>query len=122
MMERLAELAQRRGRRVVIIAAIFFLVAGALGAGVADRLDPYGADDPDTESVRADERLESAGFRDTGVVILIEDVDVRSAEGRERVGAIADELAANHDVAEVSSFVNTRSPDFVSSDGDSTYV
>ncbi|MET0762721.1 MAG: MMPL family transporter, partial [Thermoleophilaceae bacterium] len=121
-MERLAELAQRRGRRVVIIAAIFFLVAGALGAGVADRLDPYGADDPDTESVRADERLESAGFRDTGVVILIEDVDVRSAEGRERVGAIADELAANPDVAEVSSFVNTRSPDFVSSDGNSTYV
>ena len=122
MMERLAELAQRRGRRVVIIAAIFFLVAGALGAGVADRLDPYGADDPDTESVRADERLESAGFRETGVVILIEDVDVRSAEGRERVGAIADELAANPDVAEVSSFVNTRSPDFVSSDGNSTYV
>jgi uncharacterized membrane protein YdfJ with MMPL/SSD domain len=122
VMERLAELAQRRGRRVVIIAAIFFLVAGALGAGVADRLDPYGADDPDTESVRADERLESAGFRDTGVVILIEDVDVRSAEGRERVGAIADELAANPDVAEVSSFVNTRSPDFVSSDGNSTYV
>jgi uncharacterized membrane protein YdfJ with MMPL/SSD domain len=121
-MERLARLAQRRGRRVVIVAAIFFLGAGALGAGVADRLDPYGADDPDTESVRADERLEAAGFRETGVVVLLEDVDVRSAEGRERVGGVADQLAANPDVAEVSSFLDTRSPDFVSTDGDSTYV
>jgi uncharacterized membrane protein YdfJ with MMPL/SSD domain len=122
MMERLARLAQRRGRRVVIVAALFFLIAGALGAGVADRLDPYGADDPDTESVRADERLEAAGFRDTGVVVLVEDVDVRSAEGRERINAIADELAANPKVAEVSSFLSTRSSDFVSTDGHSTYL
>ena len=62
--------ARRRSPRVV-----FFVVAGALGAGVADRLDPYGADDPDTESVIADERLEDAGYRTTEVVVLIEGVD-----------------------------------------------
>ena len=95
-MKRLAELAQRRGRRVVIVAAIFFVGAGALGAGVADRLDPYGADDPDTESVRADERLEAAGFRDTGVVVLLEDVDVRSAAGRRRVAAATMARHAQH--------------------------
>ena len=39
------------------------IVAGALGAGVASRLDPYGADDPATESVQADERLEDAGYQ-----------------------------------------------------------
>ena len=45
-MNRLARMASGHARRVLAIAGIFFLVAGALGAGVADRLDPYGADDP----------------------------------------------------------------------------
>src|ERR671915_106491 len=81
MMDRLARLADRRARRVLAIAALFFVVAGALGAGVADRLDPYGADDPDTESVIAAERLEGAGFRETGVVVLVDGADVRSPRG-----------------------------------------
>ena len=79
MLERLAELAERRGRRVVIVAVVLAIVAGALGAGVADRLDPYGADDPDTESVRAADRLEEAGYRETGVVVLVDDARVGSA-------------------------------------------
>ena len=42
----------RRARLVAIVAAFVFVARrGALGAGVADRLDPYGADDPTTESV-----------------------------------------------------------------------
>jgi hypothetical protein len=45
MMERLARLANRRARRVLIFTAILFVVAGALGAGAAQRLDPFGADD-----------------------------------------------------------------------------
>ena len=49
MLDRLALLAHRRGRRVVIVAVVLSIAAGALGAGVADRLDPYGADDPATE-------------------------------------------------------------------------
>ena len=55
MIERLARLANLRARRTLLLAGVFFVFAGALGAGVADRLDPYGADDPDTESVIADE-------------------------------------------------------------------
>jgi uncharacterized membrane protein YdfJ with MMPL/SSD domain len=43
-------------------ATVIFLVAGTLGAGVADRLDPFCADDPATESVIAAEQLEDAGF------------------------------------------------------------
>src|SRR5215207_509240 len=122
VMERLAQLANGRARRVVIVAAIFFVVAGTLGAGVAERLDPYGADDPDTESVIADERLEDAGFRETGVVVLIQDVDVRSSEGHERVGAITREMQRDPDVASVSGFGRGGSDDFVSRDGRSTYL
>jgi RND superfamily putative drug exporter len=107
MMERLARLANRRARRTLVLAGVFFLIAGALGAGVADRLDPYGADDPDTESVIADQRLEDAGFRETGVVVLIRD--------RGRVGALTADLRRDPDVASV-----TRGP--VSRDGRSTYL
>ena len=120
--ERLARLAHRRARRVLIFAAILFVVAGALGAGVADRLDPYGADDPDTESVIADNRLEQAGFRETGVVVLVEGVDVRSPAGRSRIELLARELETDPDIASVSSFAGTGSRDFVSRDGDAAYL
>jgi uncharacterized membrane protein YdfJ with MMPL/SSD domain len=122
MMDRLARLADRRARRVLALAAVFFVVAGALGAGVADRLDPYGAEDPDTESVIADNRLEQAGFRDTAVVVLVRGVDVRSREGRARVELLAQRLEADPDVASVAGFPSTHSPDFVSRDGRSTYL
>ena len=122
MLERLAELAERRGRRVVIVAVVLAIAAGALGAGVADRLDPYGADDPDTESVRAADRLEEAGYRETGVVVLVENVRVGSAAGRERVEALSERIRADEDVAGVASFYSTGSRDFVSRDGRSTYL
>jgi uncharacterized membrane protein YdfJ with MMPL/SSD domain len=122
MFGRLAELADRRARRVVIVAAVLFAIAGAFGAGVADQLDPYGADDPDTESVQANERLEDAGFRGTGVVVLIDRARVDSAEGRKQVAQIAREVEDDPDVAEVTGFAQTGSRAFVSEDGDSTYL
>jgi putative drug exporter of the RND superfamily len=94
MIERLAGLANRHARRTLVSAAVFFVVAGALGAGVADRLDPYGADDPDTESVIADDRLQDAGYRDIGVVVL--------AERGAGVGALAAKLRRDPDVARVA--------------------
>ena len=122
MLERLAELAERRGRRVVIVAVVLAIAAGALGAGVADRLDPYGADDPATESVKAADRLEQAGYRETGVVVLVDDVDLDSAAGRDRIEALTEELRADEDVAAVASFYTTGSRDFISRDGSSTYL
>src|SRR5436309_5364320 len=68
--ERLARLVERRARSVVSVAAVFFAVSAALGAGVASRLDPFGVDDSATESVIADQRLEDAGFREPLVVVL----------------------------------------------------
>jgi uncharacterized membrane protein YdfJ with MMPL/SSD domain len=121
-MEWLARIADRRARRVLIMAAVFFVIAGALGAGVADRLDPFGDDDPDTESVIGDERLEEAGFSETGVVVLIDGTDMASSEDRTRVGDITAALEADPDVAAVSSFLTTGSRDFISRDGDSTYL
>ncbi len=107
-MNRLARMASGHARRVLLIAGIFFVVAGALGAGVADRLDPYGADDPDTESVIADQRLEDAGYRETGVVVLVR------GEGAGRARSIA-ALRRDPDVASVTRPVRSR-------DGGASYV
>ena len=117
----LASLAQRRRRIVIVASVLFFLAAGAIGAGVADRLDPYGAEDPDTESVKADERLEHAGFRETSVVVLI-DEDPTTQEGRERVAEITRLVEDEPEVDSVNGYAESRSPDFVSRDGDATYL
>src|SRR5829696_7267567 len=89
MTERLARLADRRAKRVVAVALVLFAVAGGLGAGVAQRLDPFGADDPGTESVIAGERLQEAGYRETGVIVLLRGTDPQEPAGRERVAVIA---------------------------------
>ena len=122
MMERLARLVDRRARRVLIFTAILFVAAGALGAGAAERLDPFGADDPSSESVIADHTLEQAGFHKTGVVVLIEGTDARSPQGRERIGTITGELTADPGVASVSSFLDTGSSDFLARNRDATYL
>jgi uncharacterized membrane protein YdfJ with MMPL/SSD domain len=122
MLERLAHLVDRAPRRIVTLAALVFVLAGAAGAQVASRLDPFGADDPATESVIADKRLEHAGFRETGVVVLLHGIDVRAPEGRARVAAISHKLERDRDIASVTGFLSTGSSDFVSRDGRSTYL
>lgn len=122
MFDALARLADRRARRVGLLAIAFFLLAGAIGGSVADRLDPYGADDPDTEAVEARESLQAAGHRVAGAIVVVRDAPVGTAAGRERVTAIAREIRAMPDVKSVSGYYETRSRDFVSRDGDSTYL
>ena len=122
MIERLARLADQHAKRVLIITAIVFVLAGGLGAGVADRLDPYGADDPDTESVIAEKQLEDAGYRATEVIVLVDGVDVPARTARERVESLTSELKSNDDVAGVSGYLTTKSNAFVSRDGDATYL
>ena len=72
MFNGLASLAQGHAKRTVIFAAVFFVIAGALCGGVANKLAPYGADDPSTESVRATDRLQADGYRDPSVIVLDE--------------------------------------------------
>ena len=122
MFDSLARLADRRPGRVGLIAVAFFLLAGALGGSVADRLDPYGADDPSTEAVEAREQLQDAGNRIPAVLVVVEDAPVAAPATRGRIAALERELAARPDVESVNSFYTTRSRDFVSNDGDSTYL
>ncbi len=122
MFDALARLADRRARRVGILAILLFVVGGAIGGSVADRLDPYGADDPATESVQATKAIEGAGFRAPGAVIVVRDADLSTTAGRAKVGRIAREARAIPDVQSVTGFAETGSPAFLSRDRDATYL
>ncbi len=122
MFDALSRLADRRARRVGLFAIAFFLLAGVLGGSVADRLDPYGADDPDTEAVQASDALQAAGHRIPAVVVVVRNAPVETAAARARVTAIARQIRSMANVKSVSGYYQTRSRAFVSRDGDSTYL
>jgi uncharacterized membrane protein YdfJ with MMPL/SSD domain len=121
MFDALARFADGNARRIGIFAILFFLLAGAVGGSVADRLDPYGADDPATETVQAKERLQDAGLRPPAVVAVVANAPVAKASTRARVEALERSVRRRADVASVTGYYNTRSPAFVSRDGNSTY-
>jgi uncharacterized membrane protein YdfJ with MMPL/SSD domain len=121
MFAALARLAQRRARTVVVVAVLFAIVAAALGGSVANRLDPYGAEDPSTESVKAQNQLQEAGYRFPDVVALVEDAPVARPGTRARVEALEQSVRRNPEVDQVLGYYDTHSRAFVSEDGRSTY-
>ncbi|HMI82319.1 MAG TPA: efflux RND transporter permease subunit [Solirubrobacterales bacterium] len=121
MFDFLARLADGNARRIGLLAIAFFILAGALGGSVADRLDPYGAEDPATETVQAMDRLEEAGLRIPAVIAVVEDAPVADPATRRRVVALEREVRERSDVASVTGYYDTRSKAFVSRDGRSTY-
>jgi RND superfamily putative drug exporter len=121
MFDSLARLADGRARRVGLIAIAFFLIAAAVGGSVASQLDPYGADDPATETVKARQSLQDAGLRSPAVIAVAEDAPVAAPATRARVEALENQVRERSDVADVSGYYDTHSRAFVSKDGDATY-
>jgi RND superfamily putative drug exporter len=121
MFDALARFADGNARRIGIVAILFFLLAGAIGGSVASRLDPYGADDPATETVQAREQLQNAGLRVPAVLAVVENAPIAKASSRARVGALERGVRRRADVASVSGYYDTHSPAFVSNDRRSSY-
>jgi Predicted drug exporters of the RND superfamily len=117
----LSRLADGNARRIGFLAIAFFLLAGALGGSVAKRLDPYGADDPATETVKAKEELRAAGLRVPAVIAVVKNAPVAKPATRARVEGLERQLRRRGDVQSVTGYYDTHSPAFVSHDRDSTY-
>jgi RND superfamily putative drug exporter len=125
MLVKLATFLHAHSRRVLLIAVLGAAVAGALGAGVANRLSPYGADDPSTQSVRATHRFQDAAGRqfDPGVVALVTPTaPLRSAAGRAEVQRVAIDLRSQPDIVRVQTVFETHDAGSLSRDGRSTIV
>lgn len=105
----------------MLAAFVFFVIATPLGASVTDRLDPYSAEDPATESIQAKYALERAGYRPPGVFVIVQDAPIADPVSRARVQALERRLRRRRDVSSVSGYYDTGSRDFVSHDGRSTY-
>ncbi|MEA2155144.1 MAG: putative drug exporter of the superfamily, partial [Solirubrobacteraceae bacterium] len=109
---------------MLLIAAVCGAVAGTVSVGVADRLSPYGANDPGTQSVKATNRFTAATGRqiDPGIIALVASGNVRGPPARRRVDQVAGELRAQPDVAAVVTYYDTHSRAMVARDQRSTYV
>jgi uncharacterized membrane protein YdfJ with MMPL/SSD domain len=123
MFAALTRLATRRPKRVVAAALLVAVAAVIAGSSVADRLDPYAAEDPGTESVRADELLERAGVGAGVDVVALLDTPggARSPAARERVEEVARRLRADPEVGRVVTFEQGGRA-LVARDGRSTYL
>src|SRR3954470_3194401 len=118
MLHRLADIAQRRGKRIVIGAVVLAVVAGVLGGNVASRLAPYGADDPASDSVKTANSIERAtGLEaEPGLVVVVSDRTQAKVEG------VARTLSSDRAVGRVVTWDQTHDPTMVSNDGRSTFV
>jgi uncharacterized membrane protein YdfJ with MMPL/SSD domain len=121
MFDSLARLADGKARRVGLFAIVFFVLAAAIGGGVASRLDPYGADDPATEAVQARQQLEDAGLHEPAVLAVVKNAPIGAAASRARVEALERGVRRQPGVETVSGYYDTHSPAFVSRDRRSTY-
>src|SRR3954452_10603282 len=117
MLGRLAALASRFPKRVVAVAVVFAVVAGALGGNVASRLGPYSADDPASESSRVSDQLAAATGLETSdnVVALVTPVS------QDKVGRVAHVLDSDPAIGQVASWYSTHDRAMRSRDGRSTY-
>ncbi|CAN5808183.1 MMPL family transporter [soil metagenome] len=71
MFARLADLSIRRRRFVLVAALVAFLVCGAIGGGVADRLSSGGFDDPGAPSTKVQHLLEDRFDTGTPNIVLL---------------------------------------------------
>jgi uncharacterized membrane protein YdfJ with MMPL/SSD domain len=127
-MTRLAGFVYRHAKRILLVAGLFFVVAAVVGGPVAGQLSAEDNDfqDPAAENVVATDRLNAAtgGREDAGLVALVTPGgDVRTDPAAQaRVRAIQRTIDADPGVLVARSYIDTRSPAFVSRDGHQTIV
>ncbi|HYI60679.1 MAG TPA: MMPL family transporter [Acidimicrobiales bacterium] len=127
MLTRLAHLSVRRRVLILVLAAVAFVAAGAVGGGVADHLSAGGFDDPSSESSRAEDVLaERFGTGSPNLVLLVtaeEGTTVDDATVAASAQALTDQLAAEPDVDDVASYWSLgRPPPLRSEAADSALV
>ncbi|WP_043662769.1 MMPL family transporter [Streptomyces xylophagus] len=119
MFERIAELAIRRSRLVLVVAVVALALMGALGAGAFGKMLGGGYDDPASLSSRAAKVIDGKFGGETNLVLLVRAdqgrVDAPAAERNGR--ALVADLKKEQHLENVISYWDTASPDLRSKDG-----
>jgi RND superfamily putative drug exporter len=125
MFRALARFVQAHPRRILAGALVIVVAAGAYGGGVASRLAPYGAEDPASESVKANNLFRAATGRQPSLDILALvqlPSGPKASDARLRVGRVATTLQREPLVKQVDTYFATHNPQMVSKDGRWTWV
>jgi RND superfamily putative drug exporter len=117
--ERMAELAIRRSRLVLVVATLAVALMSVLGAGAFDKLKGGGFDDPASPSTRAAAVVSDKFGGETNLVLLVTSPDGRidTPASKESGQALAAELKKDERLSNVVSYWETNSPDLRSEDG-----
>ncbi|WP_435135406.1 MMPL family transporter [Actinacidiphila sp. bgisy144] len=120
MFERIAELAVRRSRLVLVVAVVVTALMGAAGSGAFAKLLGGGFDDPSSQSTRAREVIDQRFGGETNLVLLVTAagggrIDTPAAESSGR--ALEADLKQEKTLAGVVSYWDGRSPQLLSRDG-----
>ena len=125
MFERLGAWVVRRRWPVVIGGLVFFVVAGTVGGGVAERLSNGGFQDPKAEASVAQRTLDREfGVTSPNLVLMVTapDGDVDDASTVEQGKHLTQELASEPGMEQVISYWTTDIPAFRSNDGSQALV
>lgn len=118
MFERMAELAIRRARLILVVAVVAMALMGALGAGAFGKLLGGGYDDPSSQSTRAGEVIDEKFDGETNLVLLVRASEGRidAPEARQSGKALVADLKKEKNLENVISYWDTASPDLRSKD------
>ncbi|MFJ2650998.1 MMPL family transporter [Streptomyces sp. NPDC087420] len=119
MFERIAEVAIRRSRLVLIVAVVAVALMGVLGAGAFGTLLGGGYDDPASASSRAKEVIDKKFGGETNLVLLVRTPDggVDAPAARKSGRDLVADLKEETNLENVVSYWDTASPDLRSKDG-----
>ncbi len=122
----LARLVTRRPWWLIALALILLGLGGVVGGSLTQNLSDGGFEDPDSEFVLAEERLQAAsGVNPLPAIILVveaEDGDITTPAGQEQVSSAAATLAAIDRVALVQTPFDGGNEAFIAEDGDKAFV
>ncbi|NEB22653.1 MMPL family transporter [Streptomyces coelicoflavus] len=124
MFERVAELAIRRSRLVLVIAALAVAVMGFVGGGAFTKLLPGGFDDPNSQSSRAVEVIDDKFGGETNLVLLVDTPDggVDTPAAKSGGQALVAELKGEKNLANVYSYWDTNLAALRSEDGEQALI
>ncbi|MFF9206340.1 MMPL family transporter [Streptomyces sp. NPDC014986] len=119
MFERMADLAIRRSRLVLVVAALAVALMGVVGVGAFDKLKGGGFDDPASPSTRAANVIADKFGGETNLVLLVRSPDGRidTPAAEENGQDLVAELKKDERLSNVVSFWETNSRDLRSEDG-----
>ncbi|MFF6968975.1 MMPL family transporter [Streptomyces anthocyanicus] len=124
MFERVAELAIRRSRLVLVVAALAVAVMGFVGGGAFTKLLPGGFDDPNSQSSRAVEVIDDKFGGETNLVLLVDTPDggVDTPAAKSAGQALVSELKGEKNLANVYSYWDTNLAALRSEDGEQALI